>query len=676
MILKDTFKLTGKIFLGLAFLLAGLGTAKAQLSVGDILITGYASDDPDQFAFMATTAIAGGTEIRFTDNGWQASGSFRTGEGEIVYTVGAGGLSAGDQVAILIDNGPSVSSGGGSVVAGSGGNMSLSSGGDQIIIFTGSLAAPTLIGGFHNNSGAWEADATSSSTSALPTGLTNGTSAWAFPTEVDNCIYGCSVTSGTKAALQAAVNDENNWNQDNDLTFHINYTLPCSPSAVTWDGATWSNVIGPDATTDAIISSSTSPGTFTCQNLEISNGFALTINSGNTATIAGNLTNSGSGLAGDGTIAFDNDGNSLSLSGNAMDFEGIISVEGTTTLNTNGLITLTASSTSSYGQLTGTGTISGNLAIEAYIEPGVGGRYYYLGSPMSNATLNDFNEAGSIMVSENSAQGTAWEWDAANSEWDPAGTAGGSGLASTATRGRGYALYVGTNGIYGPFLRSGDGTITLTGSSNNDATVNQALSYNDGQASSVGFVTGTGINDTEGWNLVANPYAAIYDWDLQSIPADMSSAIYRFNGVNYTAYVKGAGSASRYIAPFQGFFVQMTQNTPSTLVFNRDNRTTSQAATLAKTANYTVDGVSLHIEGMNGDVYDDVFVGFDANSTIAFDNNWDARKLRNKGITPDFYVAMGQSTYSVCRVPYTGPWSFPMKLDYDQDGDLMTISAD
>ncbi|MGB0178164.1 MAG: T9SS type A sorting domain-containing protein, partial [Owenweeksia sp.] len=199
---------------------------------------------------------------------------------------------------------------------------------------------------------------------------------------------------------------------------------------------------------------------------------------------------------------------------------------------------------------------------------------------------------------------------------------------------------------------------------------------NDGQSSAVSFVTGTTTNDTEGWNLVANPYAAIYDWDSQTIPTDMSSAIYRYNGTNYSAYIKGAGTASRYIAPFQAFFVQLTDNTPGNLVFDRGNRTPTQAATLGKTNNYTIDGVSLHIEGMNGDVYDDVFVGFDANSTQAFDNDWDARKLRNKGITPDFYVALGQSTYSVCRVPYTGPWSFPMKLDYDQDGDVMTISAD
>ncbi|MGB0177441.1 MAG: T9SS type A sorting domain-containing protein [Owenweeksia sp.] len=79
---------------------------------------------------------------------------------------------------------------------------------------------------------------------------------------------------------------------------------------------------------------------------------------------------------------------------------------------------------------------------------------------------------------------------------------------------------------------------------------------------------------------------------------------------------------------------------------------------------------------MNGDVYDDAFVGFEANSTAGFDNDWDARKLLNKGITPNFYVNFGPEAYSICRVPYTGPWSFPLKLDYKQDGDLMTIHAD
>ncbi|MGB0177440.1 MAG: hypothetical protein ACPF9D_09750, partial [Owenweeksia sp.] len=97
--------------------------------------------------------------------------------------------------------------------------------------------------------------------------------------------------------------------------------------------------------------------------------------------------------------------------------------------------------------------------------------------------------------------------------------------------------------------------------------------------SGVSFVGGSGVSATEGWNLVANPYAAIYDWENQTIPADMSSAIYRFDGTNYSAYTKGAGTASRYIAPFQAFFVQLTANNPGNLTFDRNNRAPTQSAT-------------------------------------------------------------------------------------------------
>ncbi len=449
----------------------------------------------------------------------------------------------------------------------------------------------------------------------------------------------------------------------------------------TWNGSSWSNG-APDANTDAVIDGNVAPGSFTCKDLTINSSRALVFGTNQTVTVSGtSVTNNGFGfIAADasGSVVFDNDGNTITLSGNNHSFRGVITVSGTTALKTNGLITLTAPSPSSSGQLTGTGTVNDAISMQAFLDASTG-RYFYLGSPFTDATLSDFNEPASTMVSSNSSQGTAWEWDAANAEWDPAGTAAGTGLSATATRGRGYAMYAGMNGSFGPFLiDDGDrtGTVTITGTINNDATVSTPLSYNDGQASSMSFVGGSGVSATEGWNLVANPYAAIYDWDGQTIPTDMSSAIYRFNGTNYTSYAKGAGTASRYIAPMQAFFVQLTANTPGNLTFDRDNRVTGQSATLAKTAHYTVDFAALHIEGLAGDVYDDVYIGFQSSSTIGFDKDWDARKLLNRGNAPNFYVSFGPDAYSICRVPFTGPRSFPLSLDYKQDGDAMTITLD
>ena len=63
------------------FILVSALTAKAQtLSPGDIAIVGFNFDNTDQIAFVALTEIPSGTEIKFTDDGWLSTGSFRGSE--------------------------------------------------------------------------------------------------------------------------------------------------------------------------------------------------------------------------------------------------------------------------------------------------------------------------------------------------------------------------------------------------------------------------------------------------------------------------------------------------------------------------------------------------------------------------------------------------------------------
>ena len=164
------------------------------LTAGDIAFTGFNSDNPDEFTFVALTGIEAGTEIRFTDNGWRAAGGFRDTEGVFVWTAPAN-IPAGTVI------NPAVS------------GPSFSASGDQIHAYQGDDAAPSFVASIHFNGTGYEADATSSNTSALPTGLTVGTSAVAIP-EVDNATYTGPLT-GTKAELQAAINDPSNWDTDN-----------------------------------------------------------------------------------------------------------------------------------------------------------------------------------------------------------------------------------------------------------------------------------------------------------------------------------------------------------------------------------------------------------------------------------------------------------------------------
>ena len=126
------------------------------LSAGDIAIIGFNFDNPDGLSFVLLTDITSGTEIQFTDNGWQSSGEFRANEGTFTWTA-ASDLTKGTVIT------PDVS------------GVAFSGSGDQIIAFQGSSDTPTFIYTLNSeSSGVWQSDETYSNTSALPTGLTNG----------------------------------------------------------------------------------------------------------------------------------------------------------------------------------------------------------------------------------------------------------------------------------------------------------------------------------------------------------------------------------------------------------------------------------------------------------------------------------------------------------------------
>ena len=165
------------------------------LSAGDIAIIGFNFDNPDEFAFVALVDIEAGTEIKFTDNGWLNTNTFRSTEGTFSWVAPAS-VSAGTVI------NPAVS------------GVLLSASGDQIIAYQGGETDPTFIYAVNSEgAGVWQSDATSSNTSALPTGLVNGETAVAL-SEIDNATY-VGPTSDTKAALLAAISDKDNWTGSN-----------------------------------------------------------------------------------------------------------------------------------------------------------------------------------------------------------------------------------------------------------------------------------------------------------------------------------------------------------------------------------------------------------------------------------------------------------------------------
>ena len=160
------------------------------LNAGDIAFTGFTADDPDAFTFVALVDIAAGEQITFTDNGWLAGGGFRPGEGTFTFTA-ATTIAAGTVVTPAL-----------------GGGVDFDPSGDQILAYQGSDSDPSFLAAIQFDDSGF-GDATSDSTTALPSALTEGVTALNLG-EAENGRYD-GPTAGTRDELLTAINDPANW---------------------------------------------------------------------------------------------------------------------------------------------------------------------------------------------------------------------------------------------------------------------------------------------------------------------------------------------------------------------------------------------------------------------------------------------------------------------------------
>jgi len=164
----------------------------STLAPGDIAFVGFGAD-AKSFSFVLLKPVDAGTQIVFTDNGWLAAGGFRAGEGVQTWTASAG-LNAGSVITISDLNG----------------TLNPSQSGDQFIAYQldGSVVHPLAAVDFADGDAKYDAGATNSNTSAVPTGLVAGSTALAFG--ADNGSY-IGTTTGTPASLLAAIANPANW---------------------------------------------------------------------------------------------------------------------------------------------------------------------------------------------------------------------------------------------------------------------------------------------------------------------------------------------------------------------------------------------------------------------------------------------------------------------------------
>lgn len=435
-----------------------------------------------------------------------------------------------------------------------------------------------------------------------------------------------------------------------------------------WDGGQWSNGV-PNAQTNAIIASNLSPGSFSCRNLSIEKGHYLNTDLG-PVDIYGDVYNHGLGFKGNSLISFKKSGTSY-LFEDTIPSTAAISIEAGTTLQSNDLLRLSAESPSIYGQLSGNGQFIGKVEVHQFLNLSNGARWFDIAPNVNGASLADYNENGNILVAANSANGSIWVWDAASANY-----VAPSSTAEITQAGKAYSVFAGTS-AYGSFLRPDAGTISIVGEPQmNDVII--PLGYNDGQNSP--YFQGKSQNESEGWNMIGNPFPTQYNWAGQDFNGSqgVSNAIYIYDGAadRYASFVDGLATngGSSLIAPGQGFFIQTHAPNPGSLTLAASNRTVNgNTPFLKRAANF----IKLTVATKDSLVpTDDLIIAFNNQSSLNFDPSLDAWQRLNGNTTPNLYALINQEKYAICQIPSSpNQRIIPLGLSYQNHGTEMIINA-
>jgi|GEM_PF-1289234 len=233
--------------------------AQAQtIGAGDLVFTGInifddnntGSMQNDAFSFVLLRDCPANTTIYFTDLGWTGSGfqplacsagSGSQTDGVIQWSSGSTAIRAGKQIVVSCKYSPTATVGTVSTVTPTNNSkndtyiawISLGLAGDQLFAFTGSVAAPTIIGGINVNRKTWESslsacDFTSSSSVKPATSAVLD-----FPSiNAVNARYNCSTLLGVPASLRSQIQDTTQWSKDYTLStsFPSSFNLKNTPS--------------------------------------------------------------------------------------------------------------------------------------------------------------------------------------------------------------------------------------------------------------------------------------------------------------------------------------------------------------------------------------------------------------------------------------------------------------
>lgn len=659
--------------------------SQTTLSTGDIAFTGYNSDNAnDSFSIILLKDISASTQIAFTDGAYSDLTGFLSLDGvfeaEFLWCAPTGGLLMGQQITFWRSGGTANASLG-SITSGAG--LDLSNSGDQIF----AVQSGTILAGIHFNfvSGStaasnWDNKGALSTMnqSDLPNVLTNGTNALYFASEPDNARYNCTITACSASSIRAAVNDSSNWVKDDAAAF---VPTICIPTTTTWNGSCWTNN-APNSSVDAIIASSNAPGSFTSKDLTINSSVNLTINSGQTATTAGTLTNSGNGPTGVGMLRFTAAG-STTLTGNSFSFGGVVEVATGTTLVTSNKLTIASRGSLMHGTSTtnGGGSVSGNVTIEKAIGTTTYG--WRLFSLPVQSTIDNFETGLNTLCSNHSPAGerNVYYWNAAVRGGSTHAVASGWEQVSTSdNQNKAFSVYLDNTGHHTWDFSS---TVSITGTPN-DGTFNYSLEYTfDPMGDSASA-------SQQGWNLLPNPYPsnlsatalinsagfgsaykAIHVWDnnLKQFKAINASTL-----VNYHTDGGSIYGTYAYIPTFTSFWVKASAASQTVSITNASRTGSTDSLLPDNFMKKQFDVFRLKAEEKDG-LMDQLSFCFDNDATNDFDYAFDIYKIKSTdAAAPSLYCYSQTNMLSLNAMPYSKEHSVPVFFETHKTDKEYTLS--
>ncbi len=200
--------------------------AQTVLAPGDIAVIGFRTSGGtdsgnDAVKLLTLVELACNTKFIVTDNNWRNTGVWYCNNDEFAVEVTVNSrIVAGSVIYIDVDNSSgTITSSSGSLSKVSlggnwGSNFGLNSGGDNVIILQGDRTNPSFIYAIrHSGTFASGGDCGTKNNTALPTGLTIGSTAIQMSSTSDQWHYNCngSSTIGTKASLLTAISSPSNW---------------------------------------------------------------------------------------------------------------------------------------------------------------------------------------------------------------------------------------------------------------------------------------------------------------------------------------------------------------------------------------------------------------------------------------------------------------------------------